>query len=66
MAAGSEQTLALTHAQGAALRSTLGNMDMEGQRLTDPEQAALAEFIAGQITSEQYLARLLPEYYPAR
>jgi len=55
----------LTAAQDAALRSALGTMDMEGQPATSAEGEAVAEFVAGRITREQYLARLLPEYHPA-
>jgi PHD/YefM family antitoxin component YafN of YafNO toxin-antitoxin module len=54
--------LTLTADQDAALRSTLGTMDMEGQPLSADEQAVLRELIAGRITHEEYVRRLLPEY----
>lgn len=57
------EQLTLSAAQDAALRSTLGTMDMEGQPATAEEQAALREFVAGRITREEYLRRLLPQYH---
>lgn len=57
------EKLALSAEQDAALRSTLGTMDMEGRPLTSDEQAALRELAAGRITREEYLRRLLPEYH---
>lgn len=53
------EKLALSAEQDAALRS----MDMEGRPLTSDEQAALRELVAGRITREEYLRRLLPEYH---
>ncbi len=38
-------------------------MDMEGRQLSADEQAALRELVAGRITREEYLRRLLPEYH---
>ena len=53
----------LAAAEDAAVRSALGSMDMEGMPATAQEREALVELAAGRITREQYLARLLPEYY---
>ena len=56
-------TRPLTPEQDAVLRSTLGTTAMEGQPLTDDERAALTDFVAGKITRERYLARVLPTKY---
>lgn len=56
------EQLTLAAEQELAVHNAVTSAEMEGQVPTETERQLLAEYAAGRITRQEYLAALLPEY----
>lgn len=54
--------LTLAAEQELAVHNAIASATMEGQEPSETERQVLAEYAAGRITRQEYLAALLPEY----